>query len=42
MSAKENKAKARGYIEQVWNGHRIDLLAEFIAKEGMRHTPPSI
>ena len=37
MSAKENKAQARRYIEQVWNEHQLDLFAEFIAKDVVRH-----
>ena len=39
MSAEENKAIVRRYIEQIWNKGRLDLFEEFIAKDVVPHSP---
>ena len=31
--SKENKNVVRGYIDQVWNGRRLDLLEQFVAED---------
>ena len=41
MSAR-NKAVVRGYIEEVWNGRRLDLLEQFIADDVVHHDAPGI
>ena len=37
MSAEKNKAVVRGYIEQVWNGRRPDLLEQYMAEDVVHH-----
>jgi hypothetical protein len=37
MSAEKNKAVVRGYIEQVWNGRRPDLLEQYMAEDMVYH-----
>lgn len=41
MSAR-NKAVARGYIEEVWNGRRLDLLEQFMAEDAVHRDAPGI
>jgi len=42
MSAEKNKAVVREYIEQVWNGHRPDLLEQYMAKNVVHHDAPGV
>jgi len=42
MSAETNKAVARGYIEQIWNAHRMDLFEQYISKDLVHHDAPGI
>ena len=37
-----NKAVVRGYIEEVWNGRRLDLLEQFMAEDAVHHDAPGI
>jgi hypothetical protein len=40
MLARENNARVRGYVEQVWNRRRLDRLAEFVAKDVVLQSSP--
>jgi steroid delta-isomerase-like uncharacterized protein len=42
MSTEKNKAVVRGYIEQVWNGRRPDLLEQYMAADIVHHDAPGI
>ena len=42
MSAKENRTQVRRYVEKVWNEHRLDLFADFVAKDVVHHGSPEI
>jgi len=42
MSVEKNKAVVRGYIEQVWNGRRPDLLEQYLAKDVVHHDAPGL
>lgn len=42
MSTEKNKAVVRGYIEQVWNGHRPDLVEQYLADDVMHHDAPGL
>jgi len=42
MSLEKNKAVVRGYVEQVWNGHRPDLLEQYMAKDVVHHDSPGL
>lgn len=42
VSAEANKAVVRGYIEQVWNEHRTDLVEEYMSDDFLHHDAPGI
>jgi steroid delta-isomerase-like uncharacterized protein len=42
MSTEKNKAVVREYIEQVWNGHRPDLLEQYMAADVVHHDAPGM
>ena len=42
MSIEKNKAVVRGYIEQVWNGHRPDLIEQYMAEDVVHHDAPGL
>lgn len=42
MSIDEKKAVVRGYLEQVWNGKRPDLVPQFMAEEAVHHDAPGL
>jgi steroid delta-isomerase-like uncharacterized protein len=42
MSAEANKAVARGYIEQVWNEHRPDLVEKYMSEDFLHHDDPLV
>jgi steroid delta-isomerase-like uncharacterized protein len=42
MSTEQNKAVVRGYIEQVWNGRRPDLLDQYMAEDIVHHDSPGL
>lgn len=42
MSTEKNKAVVRAYIEQVWNGHRPDLLEQYMAADVVHHDAPGL
>ena len=37
MTAEENKAVVRRYIEEVWNGHDLDAIDELVSPEYLNH-----
>ena len=39
MSAEENKAVVRRYIEEVWNRHNIDAADELVSPDYLNHAP---
>jgi steroid delta-isomerase-like uncharacterized protein len=42
MSAEANKAVARGFIEQVWNEHRPDLVEKYMSDDFLHHDAPGV
>jgi steroid delta-isomerase-like uncharacterized protein len=42
MSVENNKTIARGYIEQVWNQKRLDLLDQYLAEDIVHHDAPGL
>ena len=42
MSAEENKQRTLAFYEKVLNGHNVDLIDEFCAKDCVEHSPPPI
>ena len=42
MSTEQNKAVVRGYIEQVWNGRRPDLLDQYMVEDIVHHDSPGL
>lgn len=42
MSTEKNKAVVRGYIEQVWNGRRTDLIEQYISEDVVHHDAPGL
>ena len=42
MSIEQNKTVVRGFIEQVWNGHRPDLLDQYMVKDVVYHDAPGL
>jgi predicted ester cyclase len=37
MTAEDNKAMVRRYIEEVWNGHDLDAIDELVSPEYLNH-----
>jgi len=42
MSADNNKAVVRGYIETVWNKRRLDLLDKYMSEDVVHHDAPGL
>lgn len=42
MSIEQNKTVVRGFIEQVWNGHRPDLSDQYMVKDVVYHDAPGL
>jgi steroid delta-isomerase-like uncharacterized protein len=42
MSTEKNKAVVRGYIEQVWNGRRTDLIEQYMSEDVVHHDAPGL
>ena len=42
MSAEENKAIARTYIDQVWNEGKLDRFDEFVSPDVVPHSSPEV
>ncbi len=41
MSAEENKAVVRRYIEEVWNAHNLDAIDELVSPYYLNHAASS-
>ena len=42
MSAEENKAIARTYMDQVWNDGKLDRFEEFVSSDIVPHSSPEV
>ncbi len=42
MSAEENKALARRYLEEIWDKGNVDLIDELFTTDFVRHGPPAV
>lgn len=42
MSAEQNKALVREYIEQVWNKHQPDMVEKYMSEDVVHHDAPGL